>query len=273
YVGGVIESNLISSIGGDKEGLLLAFQVSDIFAWDIDFATDLRQGDPYKLVVEGLYQDGKFRKYGYVLSAEFLNQGETYRAYRFENDGRPDYYDESGKSLKKAFLKAPLNFRRISSGFSNSRYHPILKVYRPHHGLDYAAPSGTPVSAVGDGTVLFSGWKGGYGKVVILRHPGGYKTYYGHLSRMGSGIREGKRVVQGDIIGYVGSTGMTTGPHLHYEVRVNDRAVNPLSLKIPRKQSVPDGRLAEFQNTRDRMNEQFSLIRVPESGSGRTPAI
>jgi len=157
HLDGVIADNLVASMGQGRDNLMLALQLSDIFAWDIDFTSDLRNGDTFKIVVEGLYLDGEFRKYGNILAAEFSNDGESCRAYRYGRDGNAEYYDADGKALKKAFLKAPLSFRRISSGFSNGRFHPILKIYRPHHGLDYAAPAGTPVSAVGDGTVLFAG--------------------------------------------------------------------------------------------------------------------
>ena len=226
---GRIHGNLVSSLGNGREDLMLALALSDIFAWDIDFNTDLRNDDLFKVVVEGLYLNGEFKKYGEILSAEFVNSGRDYFGYRFEHDGRAEYYDEQGSSLRRAFLKAPLSFRRISSRFTDGRYHPILKIYRPHHGLDYAAPSGTPVSAAGDGTVVFAGRKGQYGNLVILRHGNGYKTYYGHLSRIAGGIRPGKKVQQGDLIAYVGMTGLATGPHLHYEMRINDRfpAVSP----------------------------------------------
>ena len=152
--GGVIRENLIEAMDEGRHNLMLALNLSDIFAWDIDFTSDLREGDSFKLIVEGLYLDGEFRKYGDILSAEFANNGESYHAYRFEQNGEADYYDDEGKSLKRSFLKAPLSFRRISSHFSHKRFHPILRISRPHHGLDYAAPRGTPVSAVGDGTVL-----------------------------------------------------------------------------------------------------------------------
>jgi len=186
---------------------MLALQLSDIFAWDIDFTTDIRNSDSFKVIAEGLYLNGEFKKYGDILSAEFTNNGETYRAYRFELNGKIDYYDAEGKSMRRAFLKAPLSYRRISSGFSRSRFHPILRIYRPSHGVDFAAPTGTPVSVVGDGTVNFAGYKGGYGNIVIIRHPNGWKTYYAHLSRFGKGIRKAVKIKQGQIIGYVGSTG------------------------------------------------------------------
>ena len=260
HIGGIIKDNLISSIGKDNGNLMLALQLSDIFAWDIDFSTDLRNDDTFKLVVEGLYLDGEFKKYGDILSAEFVNNGETYFAYRFEYNGRVDYYDAEGKSLRKAFLKAPLSFRRISSGFSSGRFHPILKIYRPHHGLDYAAPMGTPVSAAGDGIVIFSGYARGYGKLVILKHPNGYRTYYGHLSRIGRNIRRGIKVEQGHIIGYVGATGLATRPHLHYEMRINNRPVNPITVKSLKGNSIPKKLMAEFRGFKNQMDGRLASI-------------
>jgi murein DD-endopeptidase MepM/ murein hydrolase activator NlpD len=260
HLGGVIKDNLISSVGEDRDDLLLGLQLSDIFAWDIDFTTDLRNGDTYKVVVEGLYLDGKFRKYGKVLSAEFVNNGERYLAYRFEHNGTADYYDAEGKSLRRAFLKAPLSFRHISSGFSQKRFHPILKIYRPHHGLDYAAPAGTPVSAIGDGTVIFTGYRGAYGNLVVVRHPNNYKTYYGHLSRIRKGVRRGKKIAQGDVLGYVGSTGLATGPHLHYEIRIHNRPVNPLLVKLPRGKAVPKAQMADFARLRNEMDKQLASV-------------
>ena len=260
HIGGLIKDNLISSIGEGKENQLLALNLSDIFAWDIDFTTDLRNSDTFKIVVEGLYLSGEFKKYGDILSAEFINNGETYRAYRFEHNRKADYYDAEGKSLRKAFQKAPLSFRRISSGFSNGRFHPILKIYRPHHGLDYAAPTGTPVSAISDGTVITFGYKGGYGKLVTLRHPNGWKTSYGHLSRIKKGIRKGVKVKQGQIIGYVGSTGLSTGPHLHYEIRIGNKPVNPLTVKLPGGKPVPQNLMAEFKEVKSEMDTRLALI-------------
>lgn len=263
HIGGSIKDNLISSVGEGREKLILALQLSDIFAWDIDFTTDLRNGDVFKIVVEGYYLNGEFKKYGDVLSAVFINNGETYRAYRFEHDEKVDYYDDEGKSLRRAFLKAPLSFRRISSGFSNRRFHPILKIRRPHHGLDYAAPSGTPVSSVGDGTVLFAGYKSQYGKLVIVRHPNNWGTYYGHLSKIAKNITRGRKIQQGQVIGYVGSTGLATGPHLHYELRVHNKPVSPLAVKLPRGKSIPKGLMAGFKKFKNEMNIQLASITPP----------
>jgi murein DD-endopeptidase MepM/ murein hydrolase activator NlpD len=262
-LGGIIRDNLITSMGEDRERVMLALRLSDIFAWDIDFSSDLRKGDIYKLVVEGYYLDGEFKKYGDILSAEFVNHGELYHAYRFERNGEADYFDGDGKSLKRAFLKAPLNFRRISSYFSRSRLHPILRIYRPHRGLDYSAPAGTPVSAVGEGTVQFAGYKRQYGKLVIIKHANGWRTYYGHLSTIAKSIRRGKKIHQGQVIGRVGSTGLATGPHLHYELRIRNKPVNPLSVKMPRGKAIPEKHLAEFRAFRNQMDAQFASIVVP----------
>ena len=269
HIGGLIKDNLISSIGEGRENLMLALNLSDIFAWDIDFTTDLRNDDMFKIVVEGLYLNGEFRKYGDILSAEFINNGVTYSAYKFEYNGKAHYYGEDGKSLRKAFLKAPLSFRRISSRFSKGRFHPVLKIYRPHHGLDYAAPAGTPVSTVGDGTVKFTGYKGQYGKLVVIRHANGWKTYYGHLSRINRGIKKGLKVEQGQVIGYVGATGLATGPHLHYEIRISNKPVNPLVVKLPRGESIPKTLMAEFRQFKNQMDSRLASITPSTFAFGR----
>lgn len=263
HLGGVVKDSLISSMGNGRENMMLAMELSDIFAWDIDFTTDLRNGDTFKIVVEGLYLNGELKKYGDILSAEFSNNGETYRAYRFELNGKVDYYDAEGKSLRRAFLKAPLSFRRVSSGFSINRFHPVLKIYRPHYGIDYAAPMGTPVSAIGDGTVIFAGRKGQYGNLVIIKHLNGYKTYYGHLSKIGRGIKKGTKVSQGQIIGYVGSTGLATGPHLHYEMRIKNKPVNPFNAKPQRGMYIPKRLMTEFRSFRNQMDTRLASISLP----------
>ncbi|MBE0604910.1 MAG: peptidoglycan DD-metalloendopeptidase family protein, partial [Deltaproteobacteria bacterium] len=207
-VGGVIESNIVSSLPGGGQSVLLAIELSDIFSWDVDFNTDFRKGDTFRVLVEERWLDGEFRKYGDILAAELSVDGHLYRAYRFDTGDRSDYFDDEGKSLRKAFLRAPLSYRRISSGFTKRRMHPILKIARPHLGVDYAAPAGTPVSTVGDGTVLFAGRKGPNGNLVIVRHSNGYTTSYGHLARITRGLRRGREVRQGDVIGTVGATGL-----------------------------------------------------------------
>jgi murein DD-endopeptidase MepM/ murein hydrolase activator NlpD len=247
-------------MGGGQQNLLLALSLSDVFAWDIDFTTALRKGDTFRLLVEGLYRDGEFRKYGNILAAEFVNDGVTFRAYRFEIDGRADYYDATGRSLRKAFLQAPLSFRRISSGFSKSRMHPVLKIRRAHNGTDYVAPKGTPVSAMANGQIQAAGHQGGYGKLVIIRHPNGYKTFYGHLSGFAKGVRKAAGVTQGQLVGYVGSTGISTGPHLHFEMRLNDRPINPRKVQIPAGEPVPQTHFASFQAARDGLAAQHASM-------------
>ncbi|MEJ2314308.1 MAG: peptidoglycan DD-metalloendopeptidase family protein [Nitrospirota bacterium] len=267
HMSGTVEDNLVFAM----DDLLLALELSDIFAWDIDFTTDLRRGDTFKIVVEELKLDGEFKKYGRILAAEFTNNGHTHYAYRFEQDGRADYFDQKGRSLRKAFLKAPLSYRRISSGFTHRRLHPVLRIYRPHLGIDYAAPTGTPVSAVGDGTVIRSGYKGANGNQVIIKHPNGFVTYYGHLSRIKKGIRAGRHVAQGEVIGYVGSTGRATGPHLDYRVKKNGRFVNPLTLDLPPGKPIEKHHIAQFRRFRDTMNTRLASIELPVTASSGKP--
>jgi murein DD-endopeptidase MepM/ murein hydrolase activator NlpD len=267
HMSGTVEDNLVFAL----DDLLLALELSDIFAWDIDFTTDLRRGDTFKIVVEELRLDGEFKKYGKILAAEFTNNGRTNHAYRFEQEGREDYFDRKGRSLRKAFLKAPLSYRRISSGFTHRRLHPILRTYRPHLGVDYAAPTGTPVSAVGDGKVARAGYKGANGRQVIIRHPNGFVTYYGHLSRIKKGIRAGSHVKQGQVIGYVGSTGRATGPHLDYRVKKNGRFVNPLTLDLPPGKPIEKHQIAQFRRFRDTMNTRLASIELPVTASSDKP--
>lgn len=212
----------------------IASQMAEVFSGDIDFHRDLRQGDRFAVVYEVQYHEGRILRSGRLLAAEFVNQGQVYRAVHFvDPQGREGYYTPDGKSMKRAFLKSPIPFSRISSGFSQSRYHPVHKEWRAHKGIDYAAPTGTPVRAVSDARVSFVGRKGGYGNLIVLDHQGPYSTAYGHLSRFAKGLRNGSRVSQGDIIGYVGATGVATGPHLHYEFRVNGAQQNPLAIRMP----------------------------------------
>jgi len=226
---GDIRSSLFEAMNaaGEQDGLTLDF--AEILAWEVDFYKDVREGDRFKVVVEKVYKDNEFIRYGIIHAVEYQGEGRRVRGIRYQ-DG---YYYENGQSLRKVFLKAPLRFNRISSRFSRSRRHPILGGVRPHYGTDYAAPMGTPVWAVGDGTVVSCGWNGGYGRLVVLRHRNGYTTQYGHLSRFGPGIRVGKQVRQKQIIGYVGSTGLSTGPHLDYRLAKQGRFKNPLKETFP----------------------------------------
>ena len=259
-----IENNLISSMPGThKEYLELALELSDIYAWDIDFSNDIRKGDTVKIIVEEQWVDDVFRGYGNILAAEFINNGKSHPAYRFEHDGYVDYFDDKGRSLKKTLLRSPLKFKYVSSRFNRRRFHPLLRIYRPHLGVDYAAPTGTPVSAAGSGTIMFAGRKGQNGRMVKIKHPGGYVTYYGHLSRIPRKIRKGSKVSQGDIIGYVGSTGLSTGPHLDYRIKHNGRFVNPLNIRLPRGRSVSKNLMAEFRRVVDTFNTKLASITGP----------
>ena len=231
---GVIRSSLFAATDGVNVPDSVAIQIAEIFASDIDFHRDLRKEDRFKVVYELRYSNGEPTGAGRVLAVEFINKGKTYQAVYFEaNDKERGYYTPDGKNLRRAFLRSPLKFSRISSGFTRSRYHPVLKKWRAHKGVDYAARRGTPVRATANGTVAASTRQRGYGKLIILKHRGRYSTAYAHLSAFAKGLRKGKRVNQGDIIGYVGSTGLATGPHLHYEFRINGVQRNPLRVVMP----------------------------------------
>ena len=216
----------------------IALQIAEIFSGEIDFHDDLRPGDKFNVVYEAFYNAGELMKTGDVLAVEFVNKGKKYQAIHFgEAEGKFAYYTPEGKSLHKSFLRSPLEFTRISSSFSSGRFHPILNRIKAHKGVDMAAPSGTRIKASGDGVVDFVGRKGGYGNVIVLKHENGISTVYGHLSRFAAGLRKGMRVSQSDIIGYVGMTGLATGPHLHYEFLVNKTHRDPMTVALP--MSVP----------------------------------
>lgn len=233
YRAGSIQSSLFEA--GKTAGMTdaLIMELVGIFGWDIDFALDIRNGDNFALLYEEQFLEGEKVKDGPIVAAEFTSQGRTYRAVRYTDaKGRTDYYTPDGRSMRKAFLRTPVDFRRISSRFGK-RHHPTLNRMKMHKGVDYAASRGTPIKAAGDGKISFRGRKGGYGRVVIIQHGGRYSTLYAHMHRFKKGLYVGKRVKQGDIIGYVGSTGRATGPHLHYEFRVNGSHRNPLTVKLP----------------------------------------
>lgn len=223
-------------------------ELTDIFSWDIDFFVDLRKGDSFTILFEEKVSNGEKVVEGKILAAAIENSGTVHRAFYYEVvRGKGGYYDEKGRSLRKQFLKSPLRYSRISSGFTRRRFHPILKKYRPHYGIDYAAPTGTPVEAIADGTVIFVGRKADYGKHIRIRHNNRYVSYYGHLSRYARGIRRGGRVGQGQVIGRVGATGLATGPHLDFRMTKNGRFINPLRIKNPVAKSVPGKQRADFQ--------------------------
>jgi murein DD-endopeptidase MepM/ murein hydrolase activator NlpD len=247
-VRGTIESSLFEAVVkiGESEGL--AMQLADIFAWDIDFFQDVQPGDSFEAVIEKRSREGKPAGNGRLLAARFTVGDQVSQAFYFK-DGKqaPDYYDENGQSLRKAFLKAPLSFSRISSGFTMRRRHPITKRIKAHPAIDYAAPKGAPIHTIGDGTVIFSAYKRYNGKCVKVRHPNGWVTMYNHMSRFAKGMRSGKRVAQGQVIGYVGSTGLSTGPHLDFRMYKNGSPVNPLSVKSPPARPVSRANMAAFR--------------------------
>lgn len=237
---GTIESSLFEAGIAANLSDNLVMELAYVFGWDIDFALDLRQGDHFTVVYEEDYLDGDKIGDGDILAAEFTNRGNTYRAIRYtDSDGSSHYYTPKGESMRKTFNRTPVHFSRISSKFNPNRKHPILKTSRPHQGVDYAAAIGTPILATGDGKVDFVGNKGGYGRTVILSHSGKYTTLYAHMSKFKKGINRGTRVKQGDVIGYLGMSGLATGPHLHYEFRVNGVHRNPLTVALPKAEALP----------------------------------
>ncbi|HEY8117983.1 MAG TPA: peptidoglycan DD-metalloendopeptidase family protein [Methylophilaceae bacterium] len=239
----------------------VALQLTDIFSSDIDFHSDLRRGDRFMVVYEASYHNGELVKTGQVLAAEFINDGKTYRAIMYRNpEGQTSYYTPEGKSLHKSFLRSPLEFSRISSGFSLARFHPILQTMRAHKGVDYAAPTGTRIKAAADGTVAFAGVKGGYGNVVVLQHQNGISTVYGHMSGFAQGVRKGTKVAQGEIIGFVGMTGLATGPHLHYEFLVNGQQRDPMKIALPTAIPLPAKYAADFASNKASLLAQLSLL-------------
>jgi murein DD-endopeptidase MepM/ murein hydrolase activator NlpD len=236
---GEIRSSLFAA--ADAVGLpdAVTVQITDVFSGDIDFHHDLRRGDHFTVVYEIREVDGQPAGAGRIIAAEFVNKGNAYRAFQSRSaDGGEGYYSEDGKSRKNVFLRSPLEFTRVTSGFSMARLHPFLQTWRAHKGVDFAAPSGTPVHAAGDGKVTVADRQGGYGNVVVLQHGGAYSSVYAHLSRFAAGVRSGKQVAQGDVIGYVGQTGWATGPHLHYEFRVNNEQRDPLTIALPAAQPI-----------------------------------
>lgn len=243
---GVINSSLFDA--GDQAGMsdLMTLRLANAFGYDIDFAQDLRQGDSFSVIYDQVYRDGERLHGGDIIAATFTNQGKRYTAIRFTNaKGETLYYTEDGRPLRKAFLRTPVEFTRISSRFSAGRMHPVLGKMRAHRGVDYAAPSGTPIRAAGAGKIVYRGKQGGYGNVVILQHQGKFTTLYGHMSRFAAG-KVGQHVSQGQVIGYVGMTGLATGPHLHYEFRLAGKHRDPLTVTLPKEESLPASELARF---------------------------
>jgi len=259
---GEIRSSLFGAT--DAAGIpdAIATQLAEIFGGEIDFHRDLRKGDRFSLVYEMLNHRGQSIRSGRILSAEFTNNQKTYSAYWFQTEeGKGGYYTADGKSLRKAFLRSPLEFSRVTSGFTNARFHPVLQTWRAHKGVDYGAPTGTRVRSVADGVVETAGRQGGYGNLIVLKHQGTYSTAYGHLSGFATGIRKGTRVSQGDTIGYVGQTGLASGPHLHYEFRVDSQQVNPLAITLPTAIPLDTSQLAHYKAAITPLRAQLELAK------------
>lgn len=248
---GTLAGSLEQSIRKAGGPSTLAYRLADVFQWDLDFTKDLRRGDSFEVLYQEVLLDGKFHEVGTILAVSYDNQGRIHEAYRYGDAGV--YYDGEGRPMRKMFLRSPLRYSRVTSMFSHRRFHPVLKKYRPHYGVDYGAPVGTPVLVTASGTVTSAGWDRGGGNVVKVQHPGGYVTAYLHLSRFASGIRPGARVRQGDVIAYSGATGLASGPHLDYRVKYRGQWIDPLSLKGVRDEPIPGSRMASFRAWRDEL--------------------
>jgi murein DD-endopeptidase MepM/ murein hydrolase activator NlpD len=261
-----IDAEVPDSVLDADDRVRLAWDLADIYAWQVDFTRDIQTGDRFRVLYERLVSaDGEVR-FGRILAGDLTMSGKSLTAFRFDTEGRPAFYDADGNSLRRAFLRAPVQFRRISSSFARSRFHPILGISRRHEGTDYAASPGTPVMAAGDGVVLRAGWAGGYGNLIELRHRNGITTRYGHLRGFARGVRAGARVSQGQTIGYVGSTGLASGPHLHYEFRVNGVAKDSRRVDLGNGAPVAAAQRAAFEQTRDSLLARLEGPTHPPAG-------
>jgi murein DD-endopeptidase MepM/ murein hydrolase activator NlpD len=267
-----IDSSLFQAAGAADISDTVALKLANVFAWDIDFVLDIREGDRFTAVYEQIFQDGKYLRDGEVLAAEFVNNGKVYRAVRFvANNGHAGYYTPAGLAMRKAFLRAPVEFTRVSSAFNPHRQHPILNLIRGHMGTDYAAPIGTPVHAAGDGHVSFAGQRGGYGNAIVLSHGANISTLYGHMSRFARNIHVGTRVQQGDIIGYVGMTGLATGPHLHYEYLTGGVHRNPQTVQLPGAEPLRAEDLQKFHALAAPLLSSLLLPQPPAAVAAAAP--
>ncbi|WP_163322113.1 M23 family metallopeptidase [Draconibacterium mangrovi] len=257
---GVVETSLWNAMVDNGQDPMLALELSDIFAWTIDFFA-IQKGDRFRVIYDEQFVDSVSIGIGEIYAVQFDHYGEDNYAFIFDQDDRWDYFDEQGKSLRKAFLKAPLKFSRISSRFSNNRMHPVLRIRRPHHGVDYAAPKGTPVMSIGDGTVVAKAYqKSGGGNYLKIKHNSVYTTTYMHLSGYGKGIHTGARVKQGQVIGYVGSTGLASGPHLDFRVAKNGSLVDPLKVKAPPVEPVKEENMTRYNAVKDSLMQELQKI-------------
>ena len=261
----LVEGTIENSLFLDAEAACLSanmiMKFAAIYGWDLDFSQDLRKGDQFRVLYNEQYLDGKKINDGHIVAAQFINKDQTYTAIRYTDaEGNSSYFTPEGQSMRKAFLRMPVDFARISSHFNLSRRHPVLNKIRAHKGVDYAARTGTPIKASGDGKVIFRGKKGGYGNVIILKHGGNITTLYAHMSKFRSKVKQGSWVKQGQVIGYVGKTGLATGPHLHYEFRVNGVHKNPMKVKFPHAQPVPKDEQARFQTAAAHVLQQLDTF-------------
>ncbi|MGR9117181.1 MAG: peptidoglycan DD-metalloendopeptidase family protein [Gammaproteobacteria bacterium] len=259
---GTIHSSLF--LDGKEAGLpdKVIMQLADIFAWDIDFALDIKENDSFAVLYEKLYIGDEEVGTGKILAAEFVNEGKIYKAVRYEDkQGHANYFTPEGHGMRKAFIRTPVDFARISSPFNLKRKHPILNRIRAHKGVDYAAKTGTPIKCTGDGKIIFQGRQSGYGRVIIVQHGKRYSTLYAHLSKFNKHYKKGSSIKQGDIIGYVGQSGLASGPHLHYEFRVDGQHRNPLTVKLPNSAPVDQSLLADFKATTQPLLAQLDQVR------------
>ena len=267
---GVVNRSLFEA--GDQAGMsdAMTLKLANAFGYDIDFAQDLRQGDSFSVIYDTVYREGEQLRGGDILAATFINQGKRYTAIRYTNSsGETLYYTEDGRPLRKSFLRTPVEFTRISSVFSSGRMHPVLGRMRAHRGVDYAAPSGTPIRAAGAGKIAFRGWQNGYGNVVIIQHEGKYTTLYGHMSRFAN-IKVGQSIAQGATIGFVGMTGLATGPHLHYEFRLGGVHRDPLTVTLPPPEPLPAAQLAQFRKQSSPMLAKLNFVDAARLASAAT---
>ncbi len=262
FVENTIEDNLFNSVTNLGETPALAIRIANLFAWEVNFVRDIQTGDSFSILVEKLYRDGEFKAYGRALGATFNNKNKVYEAFLFYDAKRKEgYYNKKGENLKKVLLQSPLSFTRVTSGYSRSRKHPIFGDRRPHLGIDYGAPTGTPIMAVGAGTVTVRGWVKGFGNHIKIRHSSGFESMYSHMSRYGKGIKKGSSVRQGQVIGYVGSTGYSTGPHLDFRLKLNGKYINPSTAMSPRAESVSKKDKADFEKRIDIIREYMQKKR------------
>jgi len=266
---GVVEHSLIDA--GTQAGMSYAMvlKLADAFGYDIDFAQDLRQGDSFTVIYDDLYREGERMRDGDIIAATFINHGRRFSAFRYtDSSGNTMFYSEDGRPMRKAFLRTPVDFTRISSTFTAGRMHPILGTMRAHRGVDYAAPTGTPVRAAGEGKIVFRGWQNGYGNVIVLQHGGHYSTLYGHMSKF-AGLRDGQHVSQGQTIGFVGMTGLATGPHLHYEFRIDGVHRDPLTVTLPKPEPLPQIELARFHGQTQPMLAKLKTLEATQLASAK----